>query len=90
MGKQNQYLYIRYQRLSPSGKTKIFKVLAADNLPLGEIRWYGQWRKYAFFPLGGTLWEQDCLRKVADFCERQSKQIRQDWAKRRKTRDAKT
>ncbi len=84
MGRPNQYVKFRYRTVSKSGKTKIWKVVALDNLNLGDIRWFASWRKYAFFPLGGTVWEQDCLREVADFCERQSRQIRHDWAKRRK------
>ena len=38
---------------------------------LGRVQWWGRWRKYAFFPLGGTLYEPTCLRDIAAFIEAQ-------------------
>jgi hypothetical protein len=35
---------------------------------IGEIKWYSQWRKYAFFPTD-AIFEQNCLRDIADFLE---------------------
>lgn len=32
---------------------------------LGLIKWHAPWRKYAFFPADGTLFEPDCLRDMA-------------------------
>jgi hypothetical protein len=37
---------------------------------LGSIQFYPRWRAYAFYPLPQTLFEKDCLRDIADFCER--------------------
>lgn len=34
-------------------------------VPLGVVKWWGAWRKYAFFPNPDTLYEQDCLRDIA-------------------------
>jgi len=84
VGRKNEYLKIRYRHPSKSGKTKIWKVTDNANVNLGDIKWYAHWRCYALFPLGGTIWEEDCLREIADFCRTQSRQIRHDWAKRRK------
>ena len=58
----------------PSGmKTHIFRVESADpvevTMILGTVKWYGQWRKYCFMPNGQTVYEQTCLREIADFCE---------------------
>lgn len=36
---------------------------------LGEVRWHAPWRRYCFYPAGGTLFEQDCLRDIAEFIE---------------------
>ena len=41
---------------------------------LGEIKWRGPWRKYAFFPERDTLYEADCLRDIAQFCEDRTKE----------------
>ena len=36
---------------------------------LGQVKWYGPWRCYSFFPEAGTLFEKQCLRDIAAFCE---------------------
>jgi hypothetical protein len=52
-----------YQR-----KTNIYVVMAKDgNIKLGEIRWFGRWRKYCFYPWSETIYEETCLRDIADF-----------------------
>ena len=54
--------------LSESGKTRVWSVLSGE-IRLGRVAWYAPWRKYAFFPVHQTLYEQDCLRQLAGFCE---------------------
>ena len=41
---------------------------------LGAIKWYAPWRKYSFFPQPHTVFEKDCLREIADFCEKEMKE----------------
>ena len=36
---------------------------------LGTIQWYAPWRRYCFFPTTGTLFDAECLREIATFCE---------------------
>lgn len=31
---------------------------------LGEIKWFGKWRQYAFFPDPHTVWNPECLEDV--------------------------
>ena len=52
-------------------KTKVWDVLTADNEEnfLGRIKWFGRWRKYSFFPASYTIFENQCLRDIADFME---------------------
>ena len=83
--------YIEFSRPRPSatGKTQIWRVLADahvdwEGYSIGEIKWHGAWRRYALFPGRDTLFEQDCLRKIADFCEAESRKLWKKWAKRRK------
>lgn len=56
---------------APDGyKTKIWSVLTRDGgLFIGEIRWYSRWRQYAFMPDYKTVYEKQCLRDIALFCE---------------------
>lgn len=41
---------------------------------LGWIRWYGPFRGYAFLPCEGTVYEEDCLRDLADFIDNLAKE----------------
>lgn len=65
-----KWIYIDFLCKSKSGKTNIYQVMN-KGLHLGDIKWWSPWRKYAFFPEEGTLFEQDCLRDIAEFIEKQ-------------------
>ena len=60
----DSYIVIKYERPSPSGKTRIFRVDSKRGDNLGEIRWYGPWRQYVFMPESGTIWSAGCLADV--------------------------
>lgn len=62
----------------PSGaKTRVYRVqtkadfatAASEPTILGTVKWFTRWRKYAFFPCIQTVYEQKCLRDIANFCE---------------------
>ena len=53
---------------------------------LGEVKWFGRWRGYAFFPELYTIYEQKCMREIADFIEAQTKEHRRKVRSRRKKR----
>lgn len=36
---------------------------------IGWVSWYAPWRKYAFTPEPLSVYEPDCLRDIATFCE---------------------
>jgi len=83
-----EYTYIRMEQVRNTGKTLIWEVLTKDGGKdpgggelLGEVKWFGRWRGYAFFPLRDTIYEHRCLRDIADFVETQTKAHR---AKKRK------
>jgi len=63
--------WIRFDATGPSdsGKTETWRVSTLDGAPLGRIAWFGRWRRYAFFPFDATVFEQQCLRDIAAFCE---------------------
>jgi len=53
-------------------KTNAWIVTARESQEkLGEIKWFGRWRKYAFFPYEGTVYEPTCLKDIAEFIEDQ-------------------
>jgi hypothetical protein len=65
-------IWIRFEDSGPSrsGKTREWDVLPfeGNGRELGTIKWYGPWRKYCFCPVANVVFEQDCLRCIADFC----------------------
>lgn len=46
----------------PQRKTKIWLVenTRSDEV-LGEVRWFGRWRQYAFFPGKDLVFEKNCF-----------------------------
>jgi hypothetical protein len=69
---------LRVNSVLPPRKTLQWEVrpVADAGNPLGEVRWYGRWRKYCFFAEPSTIYEQDCLRDIAQFCEEKTKEFR--------------
>lgn len=56
-------------------KTNIYEVTTLDGVKvlLGTIKWYGRWRKYVFQPEQETIYEETCLRDIAQFIEDETK-----------------
>jgi hypothetical protein len=60
-----------FSHTSSSGKTKVWAVHSKENQShLGTVSWYAPWRKYCFAPIAPSIFEWDCLREIATFCER--------------------
>lgn len=74
MAEQKEQIYIKFQLdavLSSTRKTNVWEVVTDDlKHSLGFIKWYGNWRGYAFFPGYATIFEQKCLRHIAEFIEK--------------------
>lgn len=58
-------------RFPKSFKTRVFIVgpTRGGGQELGYVRWFSRWRCYSFFPTGNTVYEHQCLRDIAKFCE---------------------
>lgn len=78
--------YINFQLTpqDPKKKTAIWEVVTKDGQSiLGQVRWYAPWRKYCFYPIHGyashiyVIFEQVCLRDIADFIESETKKHKQ-------------
>ena len=76
--KEYKWIIIRWTGLSKSGKTSTFEVVNKDyqDIPLGVIRWNGGYRKYAFYPLNESYYEEDCLKNIAEFLEELKQKIK--------------
>ena len=63
-----QYISISWAGSSPSGKTARYQVINNNSSdPLGEIRWWAQWRQYVFVPYPETIYSAGCLQDIRDF-----------------------
>ena len=63
--------------LSKSEKTQIWEVVTLEGGVIGHIKWYGQWRKYGFFPGAATVFENDCLKDIAEFLQKVTNEKKQ-------------
>ena len=68
--------FIIFEPRPSAPKTKVWAVCSKDGGIIGRVSWYGPWRKYCFFPQPDTVYEQICLREIAQFCERETQKHR--------------
>lgn len=80
--RKTKWLTFRFNHLSSSGKTSVWTVGGEGDNCIGSIDWYGRWRSYVFNPRPETIFEQTCLRDIAQFIEDENKAQRN---KRRET-----
>lgn len=71
MNEPKQFLSFIERGSSASGKTKVFNVINLQGEILGEVKWYGNWRKYCFFShWEDTIYDNHCLRQILEFVEK--------------------
>lgn len=68
-----KYKYIYFTKSNKQNPKTVIYNVRTDNKTglahyLGEVRWYAQWRQYAFYPAEGTVFEKTCLNDIAEFC----------------------
>lgn len=63
---------------TPEGqKTQRFNVVAKEGrVVLGQVKWFGRWRKYCFFPAPDMIFEEDCLGDIAAFLKQTTTEYR--------------
>jgi hypothetical protein len=60
--------HIRFFSIPTAGKTSAWSVESKHGRDgLGIIKWFGPWRKYAFFPEPDTVFEEVCMREISQF-----------------------
>lgn len=74
--------YLRFDRVeSFNGKTKKFSVVGqTSQTVLGEIRWFAPWRRYAFAPANGCLFDAGCMFEIVAKIEHLMLERRRDKA----------
>ena len=57
--------YMEFDKVGETGKTEIWNILSKPSgLVLGEIKWYGAWRQYCFWPSSRCVFNIDCMDDV--------------------------
>jgi len=67
--------HIKFVPAPSKPKTLVWGVVNKyDDGWIGWVSWYAAWRKYSYFPRPETVYEQVCLREIAAFCERKTRE----------------
>jgi len=69
--------WLKFIEKKPKPKTRVFAVTPKENnCELGEIKWYGPWRHYCFFPTTEieTVHSDRCLLEISTFITRLNKE----------------
>lgn len=80
MRELGKYMAALPPTLSATGKTQIWSIRSARGVDilgcLGEVRWFGRWRCYAFFPEHDTVFNAACMTELVEFCDKETKEHR--------------
>ena len=64
------YKYIHFVKLEQKAKTSVWACCNnRSGSELGQIKWYGPWRQYCFFPEMEMVFSASCLEDINDFIE---------------------
>jgi hypothetical protein len=65
---KTEYKYLRFTQIGDTGKTTRWACMNHVSIcNLGEIRWYGPWRQYCYYPPIESIFSAGCLQDIADF-----------------------
>ena len=60
--------YLEFLYMDKTKKTEIYGVGSKNHgILLGEIKWFGRWRQYCFFPYKNTVFNIGCLNDINAF-----------------------
>lgn len=63
--------WIEFREQPQTGKTKVFHMYNSEqNSFLGEIKWYGPFRTYAFYTAPDCFFETECLNDITVFLKK--------------------
>ena len=73
------HIYMSRCAVPKTRKTKIWTVRSSETgYFLGWVKWHAPWRRYAFYPHGDTLFEETCMREIAQFLEDATRRRKED------------
>lgn len=66
-----EYKWIYFSPLVFTGKTTVYNCYNKEYQSLlGQVKWYGGFRKYSFFPEPNIVFETQCLKDIASFLDK--------------------
>ena len=67
---KTEYQYLRFELIETKPKTTVWGCLnKKSGTKLGEVKWYGPWRQYCYFPLLQAVYNNGCLADIQDFID---------------------
>ena len=64
---ESRYLNFKEVGRTTSGITAIIEVANKSGSVLGEVVWFGQWRKYCFKTVQGIVLDEHCLYDIMKY-----------------------
>lgn len=65
MSDADEFIFFEDCAVPDVRKTRIVNVLNRRSRDvLGQIRWYGSWRQYCFFPSEATIFNPTCMARI--------------------------
>lgn len=62
----DDYIYFEDCAVPDVRKTRIVNVInRSSKAVLGQIKWYGPWRQYCYFPSLHTIYNVDCQNRIS-------------------------
>ena len=67
--------YMEFDKVGDTGKTEIWNILSkSSSFILGQVKWYGPWRQYCFFPSPNSVFNPTCMLNINAFIKELMKQ----------------
>lgn len=71
--------WITFDLVFEFGKTKVWVVRSKRTGDiLGQIRWFGRWRQYSFYPEHNTVFDATCLMDITSFLQKEMENWRKE------------
>jgi hypothetical protein len=65
---KTEYQYISFIKQPTTGKTQRWSCQnRGSGVELGQVKWYGAWRQYCYFPTLVAIYSAGCLIDIKDF-----------------------
>jgi len=75
--------YLEFRLLEQKPKTQVVEVVSKRHgFRLGIIKWFGKWRRYAFFPETATVFDAkivfdaECLNDITSYIEKLRQKVK--------------